>query len=207
MSVIVSGAVVRELRQRRGWTQEHLSAIAGLSAKTIQRVEASGVCSLETRSALLSVFEIEIEQLAGKESIMQAEGEDEKGDLLYFNHLSTGLSVAHVLAHADAFRMTHEEPRCADDAAMFGGILQNLQDWGDLWDDISQTGRANAIYSFKSDVLDDLEENGMRLFGLRTKGTFQFPFCQPPREARLSIASFHIAYSNSAMVFVLNPAA
>jgi transcriptional regulator with XRE-family HTH domain len=42
------------LRKERGWSQEKLAAICGISERTIQRVERDGVCSLDTKMAVAS---------------------------------------------------------------------------------------------------------------------------------------------------------
>ena len=47
---------LRFLREQRGWSQEQLADVSGLSARTIQRVEASGAASLETRMALAAAL-------------------------------------------------------------------------------------------------------------------------------------------------------
>ncbi|WP_271407891.1 helix-turn-helix domain-containing protein [Pseudomonas sp. Q1-7] len=51
-------AKVRQLRQRRFWTQDDLAAISGLSVRTIQRIESTGVCSTESKMALASAFDL-----------------------------------------------------------------------------------------------------------------------------------------------------
>jgi transcriptional regulator with XRE-family HTH domain len=47
---------VRKLREVRAWSQEHLAAVAGVSARTIQRVESEGAASAETRLAIAAAF-------------------------------------------------------------------------------------------------------------------------------------------------------
>ncbi|MCB1593860.1 MAG: helix-turn-helix transcriptional regulator, partial [Xanthomonadales bacterium] len=47
-----------QLRKDRGWSQEKLAAISGISVRTIQRAEKDGTCSLETKLALATVLEI-----------------------------------------------------------------------------------------------------------------------------------------------------
>ena len=42
------------LRKERGWSQEKLAAICGISERTIQRVERDGLCSLDTKMAMAS---------------------------------------------------------------------------------------------------------------------------------------------------------
>ena len=55
--------LIRKLREDRAWSQEHLAAVAGLSARTIQRVEAEGSASRETRMAIAAALGIEVSQL------------------------------------------------------------------------------------------------------------------------------------------------
>lgn len=92
MKMKVSSEVVRHLRLERGWTQEHLSILAQTSAKTIQRVEKSGICSLETRSALAAVFQVDLKQLDGKEKIQQAKNQGCDG-LLFYHRLLSGREI------------------------------------------------------------------------------------------------------------------
>ena len=55
--------LIRKLREDRAWSQEHLAAVAGLSARTIQRVEAESSASRETRMAIAVALGIELAQL------------------------------------------------------------------------------------------------------------------------------------------------
>jgi predicted transcriptional regulator len=52
----IDSALVRKLREERAWSQEHLASVSGVSLRTIQRVEAEGTASLETRMALAAAF-------------------------------------------------------------------------------------------------------------------------------------------------------
>lgn len=51
---------VRRLRTARGWSQEHLAQAAGLSVRTVQRVEAEGTASLATATCLAATFEVSL---------------------------------------------------------------------------------------------------------------------------------------------------
>ena len=55
--------IIRELRLKRGWSQEDLAEMAGLSVRTIQRLENGGRASLETLKCLAAVFESNVSQL------------------------------------------------------------------------------------------------------------------------------------------------
>jgi DNA-binding XRE family transcriptional regulator len=54
MSVLPSR--VKQLRVDKGWTQERLALVAGLSYRTIQRIEKDGKCSLDSKMALATAF-------------------------------------------------------------------------------------------------------------------------------------------------------
>jgi transcriptional regulator with XRE-family HTH domain len=54
----IDSALVRKLRVERAWSQEHLAGVSGISLRTIQRVEAEGTASLETRMALAAAFNV-----------------------------------------------------------------------------------------------------------------------------------------------------
>lgn len=57
--------IVRKLRLQRGWSQEQLATMSGLSVRTVQRIERGQTPGLESLKALASVFEVELSQLQG----------------------------------------------------------------------------------------------------------------------------------------------
>lgn len=63
-------------RKERGWSQEKLAAMSGVSVRTIQRAERDGTCSLETQMALATAFEISPSELVTQET-------PEPGDIQY----------------------------------------------------------------------------------------------------------------------------
>ena len=58
MNMKINTDFLKSLRQEKGWSQEQLATVTALSLRTIQRIEADGSCSLESRNALASVFEL-----------------------------------------------------------------------------------------------------------------------------------------------------
>lgn len=61
--MLINPAVVKAKRHENGWTQQQLADIAGLSLRTIQRVESQGQGSMETSNALCAVLQLERQQL------------------------------------------------------------------------------------------------------------------------------------------------
>ncbi|AMJ57252.1 hypothetical protein AXG53_11810 [Stenotrophomonas sp. KCTC 12332] len=54
----IDGQRIKQLREARGWSQEHLASLCGLSARTVQRLEAEGSASLESRMAVAAALEV-----------------------------------------------------------------------------------------------------------------------------------------------------
>lgn len=107
--------LVQKLRLQRGWSQEQLAEVSGLSVRTIQRLEGGQPGSLETLKALAAVFEIDLQRL--KEPAMDTPGSvqlrhDEALALAhvrrvkrFYLHLTQYVVVIAVLAGANL--MTH----------------------------------------------------------------------------------------------------
>lgn len=57
------GDRIRALREARAWTQGHLADAAGVSLRTIQRLEAIHSCSPETLLALAAALEVDVRSL------------------------------------------------------------------------------------------------------------------------------------------------
>lgn len=54
---------IKAERERRAWSQNHLADAAGISLRTIQRVESVGVASKETTLAIASALSTSVEKL------------------------------------------------------------------------------------------------------------------------------------------------
>lgn len=105
----INAEQVRTLRDSRGWSQEHLAEVSGLSLRTIQRVESEGRASRETRLSLAAAFDVPLGRLAaiGAEGAAAA-GRGESvwlsliavGMLIMLIGLATGLNQALLVAGA-----------------------------------------------------------------------------------------------------------
>ena len=62
-SMAISGETIKSLREARAWSQAHLAEAAGLSLRTVQRVEAEGTASAETRLALAGALGVAVDAL------------------------------------------------------------------------------------------------------------------------------------------------
>ena len=55
--------IVRKLRLQKGWSQDQLAQLSGLSIRTIQLIERGNKAGLESLKSLAAVFEIELSTL------------------------------------------------------------------------------------------------------------------------------------------------
>lgn len=54
---------VKKYRLEKGWSQEHLAQVSGLSVRTVQRIEQGQKAGLESLKCLAAVFEVNISDL------------------------------------------------------------------------------------------------------------------------------------------------
>ena len=86
MDMKLNPAVIRQAREERAWSQEHLAGATGLALRTIQRIEASGSASYESANAIAAVLAVPV-------SALRAEGASAAASRSAFtrHHLFTGL--------------------------------------------------------------------------------------------------------------------
>ena len=61
------------LRKARSWSQDELAIASGLNLRTIQRIEKEASASLQSKKALASAFDIDVQDLEYKELSMLQE--------------------------------------------------------------------------------------------------------------------------------------
>lgn len=63
MEMKINSKLIVKLRKEKGWSQQHLSLVSGVSLRTVQRVENEGNTSVETIKSLASAFETDFNNL------------------------------------------------------------------------------------------------------------------------------------------------
>ena len=103
----IDRALLKELRLQRALSQEELAIAAGLSARTVQRMEAEGTASLEYKKAVAAVFGIGTERLLEK-SVKSHLGDPMKvlassALLIAATFLLTCFGIAHGMSPVDSW--------------------------------------------------------------------------------------------------------
>lgn len=97
----INAEQVKALRESRGWSQEHLAEVAGLSLRTIQRVEAEGKGARETKLSLAAAFDVPVGRLCINEQSgsTHSAGVDASAVSLWIT--GTFMVVVGLIAHAN----------------------------------------------------------------------------------------------------------
>jgi transcriptional regulator with XRE-family HTH domain len=77
-----SAKKIRGLRENRGWSQEHLGEVSGVSYRTIQRMEKDGNASPETIMAVSSAFSVSPDELQSEYNEKIGDGKFKAGGAL-----------------------------------------------------------------------------------------------------------------------------
>lgn len=89
---MINSKLVKQLRKKSGWSQEQFANASGLSLRTIQRIEAEGKASLETKVCVAATLQIQLDEL----EIPTCESEQESSSpKLQFN---TGFLVLFIIS-------------------------------------------------------------------------------------------------------------
>jgi transcriptional regulator with XRE-family HTH domain len=80
--------LIQKLRLKRGWSQQQLAEVSGLSTRTIQRLEAGHPPSTESLKSLAAAFEVEFSTLKPEpEMNVESNSGPEKEEREAFRHV------------------------------------------------------------------------------------------------------------------------
>ena len=140
---------IKLFRELRKWSQEQLSAISGLTARTIQRVEKGEPSSTDTRRALARAFGLEDIDAFNK-PITIPDAEEQKAQQEKFakdnitlkaQPLTTGKELAKLAetTQMDLFSPAFELERAADEE--FAALTDYFHEYRDCHDLYSEVGK------------------------------------------------------------------
>ena len=70
--MLLNTDMIKQQRQQRGWTQEHVAALCDISVRTVQRAEKTGIASMETTQSLAVAFSVEDVSLLANGGVKRA---------------------------------------------------------------------------------------------------------------------------------------
>jgi transcriptional regulator with XRE-family HTH domain len=162
------GAFIKIYREMRQWSQETLSALSGLSTRTIQRTERGEPSAPDTRRALARAFEFEDIDLFNKPMLipsdddLAAERKRIEEECLTINAamLSSGKALAQY-AETATMDMTSERDELSGEAAeTFAQLTDYMRDYRDVASDYSAVAKLD-IHAELQEIIDQLANLGV----------------------------------------------
>jgi len=149
---------IRELRESRGWPQEQLAAVADLSPRTIQRVEAGKGASKATLSAIASAFDCTVQEL-----LETPEPPRPVPKATLFPRLHSGEGICNVVSGAHMYQNEYDPPTTEEEVELIGSFLQEIHDIGEMGDDAEPMHRVRWAHGL-DESLREVEAAGFRVF-------------------------------------------
>jgi transcriptional regulator with XRE-family HTH domain len=167
---------VRTLRAASNLSQDALAEASNLSERTIQRIESSGRANQMTRRSLARGFGYDnhdifddpmfiataIDAVAEihAERAKKVEAEHPGHIKLAVEPVSSGAEIAGIIDRCDAWVYHCDDAASEAGKGMAAMLFDNVQDYGDIWNEIPPSGRFEAQGSF-TNMLEDIAGQGL----------------------------------------------
>jgi transcriptional regulator with XRE-family HTH domain len=157
---------IKELRTARAWSQEQLAQVADINVRTIQRVENGEPTSFETLKSIAAALDIDVAKLLEPKKSEQKKPESTPGDLLL--RVENGTQLFSFFGATHAYQFQNDELDDYTKADLVGSFLQELHDWGEMWDETEPGERVRVAHDFTKRIAE-LEQLGLWVFAGRTR--------------------------------------
>lgn len=165
---------IKRLRIEHIWTQEQLAEVAGISYRTIQRIEATGKAGMESIRALANAYGIESSELL-RPAAKTAEDPSRKPKAetsRFLVRIASGGELFNILSGTHARSIENEELKNETEVEIVGNLLQEISDWGEMWSELEPGERVRQTFEF-TQKLKELDKAGFVVFGTREKRAFR----------------------------------
>lgn len=156
----------QEFRNERCWTQEQLAERAGVSLRTIQRMEQSRPARVDILQAVATALGVKPNELrsVGPDESVQAKSTERATELL--RRLTSGSELLAIVTGAHLFGFSQDEIRSPEEVGVLGEFFEILRDYGDVDDEIGPKQQLQMAFDLNA-MLEDLDNLGIWVFGGR----------------------------------------
>lgn len=182
--------IVKKAREERAWPQWQLAKAAGVTLRTIQRLERDGAASLETLKGVAGAFDIDVKQLNPTSRIQERANPQAKVYLL--PRLTSGKDFASIILGADQFQVEHDETDDKRAQSAMISILNYLKRDIVRWHDADLAGKLKIEFELSQEI-KGLEDHGFYLFGVKRT----IPLITGEDQALTSMCTVYMSHARS----------
>lgn len=157
---------IKDLRTARAWSQEQLAQVASINVRTIQRIENGEPASFETLKSIAAAFDMDVAKLIEPKKSEQKKPEATPGDFLL--RVENGTQLFSFFGATHGYQFQNDELDNDGKADLVGSFLQELHDWGEMWDETEPGERVRVAHDFTKRIAE-LEQLGLWVFAGRTR--------------------------------------
>lgn len=88
--------------------------------------------------------------------------------------IKTGTELVHIFQNTQAFEFDNDDLENEEEMELLSGFFQELQDWGDILDEINSAGDVIRCQFYFNKEITNLEKNGFLVFGERKLKKIKF---------------------------------
>lgn len=155
--VVINPETVRTLRRKRAWTQEQLAEVAGVSLRTVQRMENGDSISFASAKAVANALNVEIEDLL--KSCSQSSTEDG----VFLPRITSGNQLVSMLLGADFLQCSHDDLDTVQEVEMVSRFFDYVYDC-DILDEVPPGERVRVAFELDQ-IIEELHNAGFWVFG------------------------------------------
>lgn len=145
--VQLKSGVIRKLRERKCWSQEGLAQKAGVSVRTLQRLEAGEPAKMDTVAYVAEALEVapndilEFREAAANENGNEGKSPSGVPIPVVVHRIEDGGTLLSLVSGSDAMYHDARALVNAADSEIIGPILDTIRDYLDIASEISITDR------------------------------------------------------------------
>lgn len=163
------GQKIKELRNLKLWTQSKLAEIAGVSERTIRRLEAGENTEKETLLLVLNALGTNLEEIGNMfndDETIKEESKVKFTDMRFLKRIESGRELVRIIASAHQYGYDYHDCKTEEQIKKAQEFLSVLADVLDIWDMIEIEQRFN-LENDLSKLIKELVEMGLWVFGDR----------------------------------------
>ncbi|MDQ0216846.1 transcriptional regulator with XRE-family HTH domain [Oikeobacillus pervagus] len=163
------GLKIKELRNLKLWTQAQLAEIAGVSERTVRRLEATGKAENATLLSILEALDTnpkELENMFNEDDTIKEESKEKFADIGFLHRIESGRELVRIISSAHQYGYDYHDCKTEEQIENAQVFLSVVADLLDIWDMIEIGQRFNYENDLTKQI-KELEELGLWVFGDR----------------------------------------